>query len=145
MSPTKKASRNTFYSLVPRPRPAFHALQFGKAGRAWYLFSRKHESGENLQNSCVSRIVQPTTHSVLGVYGSHHLLDKLTGTLGLFAVLGPVRPHTIRPFLPSFLSLRHSREKDDRPSFPYYKRRKAGHGLRTRLDIQHVFFILNEL
>ena len=26
-------------SLVPRPRPAFHRLQYRKAGRVWYLFS----------------------------------------------------------------------------------------------------------
>ena len=26
-------------SLVPRPRPAFNRLQYGKAGRAQYLFS----------------------------------------------------------------------------------------------------------
>ena len=31
------------YSLVPRPRPAFHHLQYIKAGRAWYLFSREHD------------------------------------------------------------------------------------------------------
>ena len=31
--------------------------------------------------------------------------------LALFAVLGPVHPRTIKPFLPSFLSWRHSREK----------------------------------
>ena len=30
-------------SLVPRPRPAFHCLQYGKAGRAWYLFSCEHD------------------------------------------------------------------------------------------------------
>ena len=30
-------------SLVPRPRPAFCPLQYGKAERAWYLFSREHE------------------------------------------------------------------------------------------------------
>ena len=30
-------------SLVPRPRPAFRRLQYGKAGRAWYLFSREHD------------------------------------------------------------------------------------------------------
>ena len=27
------------YSLVPRPRPTFRHLQYGKAGRTWYLFS----------------------------------------------------------------------------------------------------------
>ena len=28
-------------SLVPRPHPAFSRLQYGKAGRALYLFSRE--------------------------------------------------------------------------------------------------------
>ena len=36
---------------------------------------------------------------------------KLPATLALFAVLGPLHPCTIKPFLPSFLSRRHSREK----------------------------------
>ena len=30
-------------SLVPRPHPAFRRLQYGKAGRAWYLFSHEHD------------------------------------------------------------------------------------------------------
>ena len=30
-------------SLVPKPHPAFHRLQYRKAGRAWYLFSREHD------------------------------------------------------------------------------------------------------
>ena len=29
--------------LVPRPQPAFCHYQYGKAGRAWYLFSCEHE------------------------------------------------------------------------------------------------------
>ena len=36
-------------SLVPRPRPAFRRFQYGKAGRAWYLFSREHDVIGNLQ------------------------------------------------------------------------------------------------
>ena len=36
-------------SLVPRPRPAFRRLQYGKAGRAWYLFSREHDIIGKLQ------------------------------------------------------------------------------------------------
>ena len=39
------------------------------------------------------------------------MYGKLPATLALFAVLGPVHPRTIKPFLPSFLSRRHSREK----------------------------------
>ena len=41
-------------SLVPRPRPAFHCLQYGKAGRVWYLFSREQdilENGKNFQKA----------------------------------------------------------------------------------------------
>ena len=30
-------------SLVPRHHPAFHRLQYRKAGRAWYLFSCEHD------------------------------------------------------------------------------------------------------
>ena len=39
------------------------------------------------------------------------MCGKLPATLALFAVLGLVHPHTIKPFLPSFLSWRPSREK----------------------------------
>ena len=38
ISHTKLAPR-----LVPRPRPAFCHLQYGKLVRAWYLFSREHD------------------------------------------------------------------------------------------------------
>ena len=30
------------FSHVPKPHPAFYHLQYRKAGRAWYLFSREH-------------------------------------------------------------------------------------------------------
>ena len=67
----------------------------------------------------ILHIVQPTTYSTLGVYDRRLPLatvdtctcGKLPGTSALFAVLAPVRPCTIEPFLPSFLSQRHSREK----------------------------------
>ena len=36
---------------------------------------------------------------------------KLPCTLALFAVLDPVHPHTIKPFLPSFLSWHQSHKK----------------------------------
>ena len=41
------------------------------------------------------------------------MCGKLPATLARFAVLGPLHPHTItcKPFLPSFLSRSHSREK----------------------------------
>ena len=34
----------------PVPRPAFRCLQYGKAGRAWYIFSREHDVIEKWQN-----------------------------------------------------------------------------------------------
>ena len=57
------------HSLVPRPRPAFHRLQYEKAWRAWYLFS--HE-----QTGWVSHIVQLTTRSTLDVYDNRSLLAR---------------------------------------------------------------------
>jgi len=32
-----------FTSFIPRPRPAFHHLQYWKAGRTWYLLSREDD------------------------------------------------------------------------------------------------------
>ena len=52
---------STFPSLVPRPRLALRRFQYGKAGRAWYLFSLAELTG------CISRIVQLTTRLMLGV------------------------------------------------------------------------------
>ena len=68
----------------------------------------------------ILHIVQPTTYSTLGVYDSRLPLATvdtctwgklITWYLGSFTVLGPVCPCTIEPFLPSFLSQRHSHEK----------------------------------
>ena len=57
------ATDNTslFLSLVPRPNPAFRRLQYGKAGRAWYLFSREHDVITKLRKfaeltGCISRV-----------------------------------------------------------------------------------------
>ena len=97
-------------SLVPRPRPA---LQYGKAGRAWYLFSREHDVIGKLQKfaeltGCVSHIFNRlhAQRSVCKTIASRwpDTCGKLPGTLAVFAVLGPVRPRTIKPFLPPFLS-----------------------------------------
>ena len=68
-------------SLVPRPRPAFRRLQYGKAWRAWYLFSREHDViGKwrkfSEQTGCILSIVQPTTHSTLGVYDNRPPLAR---------------------------------------------------------------------
>ena len=70
-----------FSNLVPRPLPAFHHLQYEKAGRAWYLFSREHDViGKwwkfSEQTGCVSRISQLTTRSTLGVYDNRPPLAR---------------------------------------------------------------------
>ena len=65
------------------------------------LFNRLHA-----QHS-VRMAVAPRVWQSPPAYGSRPLLDtsgKLPGMLALFAVLGPVRPRKIEPFLPSFLS-----------------------------------------
>ena len=69
------------YSLIPRPRPAFRRLQYGKAGRAWYPFLCEHDvigkwQKFSEQTGCVSRIVQLTTCSTLGVYDNRPLLAR---------------------------------------------------------------------
>jgi len=57
--------------LVPRPRPAFCRLQYRKAVRTWYLLSLwawdNQQNGKKILRK-VSRIVQPTTSSMLGAY-----------------------------------------------------------------------------
>ena len=68
-------------SLVPRPHPAFRHLQYGKVGRAWYLFSREHDvigkwQKFSEQTGCVSCIVQLSTHSALGVYDNRPPLAR---------------------------------------------------------------------
>ena len=68
-------------SLIPKPGLAFHCLQYGKAGRAWYLFSREDGiidkwSKNSEQKSKISHIVQRCTSSTLGVYNSCPLLAR---------------------------------------------------------------------
>ena len=43
--------RTAIHSLVPRPCPAFHRLQYGKVGRAWYVSSREHYVIDKWPNS----------------------------------------------------------------------------------------------
>ena len=74
---TMAGCHNGVVALASFPGPA--QLSFacstenGKAGRAWYLFSLEHDIiGKwrkfSEQTGCVSRIVQLTTCSTLGVY-----------------------------------------------------------------------------
>ena len=41
---------SSFLASFPVPRPAFRRLQYGKAGRAWYIFSREHDVIDKWQN-----------------------------------------------------------------------------------------------
>ena len=52
----------SFIASFPGPCPAFHCLQYGKAGRAWYLFSREQDV---INKWPVLHIVWPTTSSML--------------------------------------------------------------------------------
>ena len=72
---------NTHLASFPGPTQLSVACSNGKAGRAWYLFSREHDIiGKRRKFSertgCISRIVQPTTHSKLSVYDNHPLLAR---------------------------------------------------------------------
>ena len=65
-------------SLVPRPRPAFRRLQYGKAGRAWYLFSHEYDVISKLRKfaeltGCILRIFNRlhTQRSVYKTIASH--------------------------------------------------------------------------
>ena len=80
-SQTEPYMYSVWGSLVPRPRPAFHRLQYGKARRAWYLFSCEHDiigkwQKFSEQTGCVLRIVQLTTRSTLGVYNNRPPLAR---------------------------------------------------------------------
>ena len=135
MSITDKS--NLTPSLVPRPRPAFHHLQYGKMGRAWYLFPREHDIIRKWpkfseQTGIVSCIFQPITCSRLGVYDSgpplarYDMCSKLPGIFAFLTVLDSIHPHTFKPYLSSFYH--HSQEKNIIFSI-------AGRGLEMRLYI----------
>ena len=97
--------------FIPRPRPAFCHLQYRKVVRAWYLSSREHDVIGKWQKSAelTSYILPDYTLNAWCVRQSPPLPRyKLPGT---FADQGPVCPHTLKPFLPSFLSWRQSHGK----------------------------------
>ena len=71
VSPTTRTLKSTFYRFVLSSRPSFRLLQLEKAGSPWYFFACEHLVIGNLQNSCDSCVVQPTTCSLFGVYNSH--------------------------------------------------------------------------
>ena len=73
------------------------------------IFSHEHDiiNGENFQNIQL-RFAYCSTNYTLNARCirqlSTDMCGKLPSMLALFAVLGPVHPHTIKPFLPFFLS-----------------------------------------
>ena len=131
-------------SLVPRPHPAFRRLQYGKAGRAWYLFSHEHDIIGKLQNlpnlqaafrafsinyalnaQCIRQ--SPPTSQICVV---SYLVPWLFSLFWAQCAHAQSNPF-YHPFYPDVTHVR----KDTRPSpaLPYCKRRKAGRGLGTRL------------
>ena len=131
------------HSLVPRPRPAFRRLQYGKTGRAWYLFSREHDVIGKLQ-----KFAEQAAFRVFSIDyalnaqcvrqsppASQGTCSKLPCTLALFAVLAQCAHAQSNPFYHPFYPDVTYVRKDTRPSpaLPYCKRRKAGRGLGTRL------------
>ena len=131
-------------SLVPRLCPTFCCLQYGKAGRAWYLFSHEHEvidkwPKNSERKSAVSHIVQPFTSSTLGVYNSRpplatyvwcvtwYLSSSCCSELQCSHVQLSLFYHL------STLDVMHVR-KDTRPS-AFFVQTKIGAGLGTRLRV----------
>ena len=104
-----------FHSLVPRPRPAFCHLRYGKAGRAWYLLKRawcNRQMEENWTKNKISCIVQPTTtHSTIGMYDSH---PPLAGYVFLL-FWAPVHPCSISLIIFSTLDVTIARKIPDPP------------------------------
>ena len=80
-----------FGSLVPRPRPAFHQLiavwksREGLVSLFTWAWRNQEMTKKKIQNEKneVSRIVQPTKSSTLGVYDSHPLLATCSTTWSL--------------------------------------------------------------
>ena len=102
-------------SLVPRPRPAFHHLQYIKVGRACYLFSCESDVNGKWQKvserkSQVLHIVWPTTSSMLGMYDSCPML-AMCGNSPSASRWDPVHRHSIKSFLSPFYPWCHTREK----------------------------------
>ena len=136
-----QASCTTSLASFPVPRPAFRRLQYCKAGRAWYIFSREHDVIEKCRakfserRRYVLRVIQPSTRSTLGEYDSRPPLARYVWYVTWYLRSSccsetHVRPRFLPVFLPlSTLDVTHVR-RCTRPS-PLYRtkqRRKAGRG-----------------
>ena len=128
----------------PVPCPAFRRLQYGKAGRAWYIFSHEHDNRKMAKFSerrrYVLRVIQPSTRSTLGEYDSYPPLARYVWYVTWYLRSSCCSETHVRPrFLPvllplSILDVTHVR-RCTRPS-PLYRTasdEKLGVGLGTRL------------
>ena len=129
---TRISTKLHVVSLVPRPRPAFRRLQYGKAGRAWYLSSREHDVISKLWKfaelaGCVSRIFNRYTFNAQCVRQSPPASQiRVVSYLvpWLFSLFWAQCAHaqSNHPFYPD---VSHSREQryQTRPSpaLPYWK------------------------
>ena len=122
----------------PVPRPAFRRLQYGKAGRAWYIFSREHDVIRT--KTLRLHVIQPSTRSTLGEYDSRPPLARYVWCVTWYLRSSCCsETHYANIKLPVFLPLStldvtHVR-KCTRPS-PLYRTAsdgKLGVGLGTRL------------
>ena len=134
----------------PGPTQLSIAFSVQKSGESlvsfltWAWHNRKWQKFAELIG-CVSNIFnQLQAQCLVCMTVGPQQLDmwgRLPRPLALFAVLGIVRPRTINPFLPSFLSWCHSCEKRYQalsPTFLYWKWQKAGRGLETRLGSTNI-------
>ena len=136
-------------SLVPSPTPwpAFRRLQYGKAGRAWYIFSREHDVIEKFseRRRYILRVIQLSTRSTLGEYNNRPPLARYVWYVTWYlrssccseTHYAHVKLHV--NFLPLYtLDVTHVR-RCTRPS-PLYRTasdEKLGVGLGTRLPENH--------
>ena len=148
----------------PVPRPAFRRLQYAKAGRAWYIFSREHdviEKWQNFQNEDAAFCVLFShLHVQRSVSMSRPPLAKYVWYVTWYLRSSCCSETHVRPrFLPVFLPLSTLDVTDvrrcTRPS-PLYRtkqRRKAGRGTGykatpllptpTHTSTQYTHFTLN--
>ena len=123
--------------------PAFRRLQYEKAGRAWYLFSREHD--------IISKLQKFAEQAVFRVFSTDYALNaqcvrqspptsqiRVVSYLvpWLFSLFWAQSAHAqsnpfYHPFYPDITHV--IKVTRPSPAFPYCKRRKAGRGLGTRL------------
>jgi len=61
-------------SLISRSRPAFCRLQYGKMGRAWYLFSCEHDVIDKWQKKKIPNEKAKVSHILFNELEVQHLV-----------------------------------------------------------------------